>query len=195
MFRRTFALLAASALTASPLVVTVGQSTRASAATASCSSLTKGAIVSDGFKNTISATITSYNYQKPSSNQPNALGTTIDFGPKAVVIACVSPKDIAKLSVTAQGGGKPTMSAQQYMKYLVKQSAGAMKKTPVGGVNDYLDFGNGKEDGVGSLSTAGSIRLDAWVARGYIFLTFSQPASSTPSAALLKLIHSTGSTF
>jgi hypothetical protein len=195
MFRRTFGLLAATALIVSPLIVTVGQSAPASAATATCSSLTKGAIASDGFKNVISPTITSYHYKRLSSNQPNALGTTIDFGPKAVVIACVSPKDISKLSSIAQGGSKPAMSAQQYMKYLVKQSAGAMKKTLVGGVNDYLDFGNGKEDGVGSLSTAGSIRLDAWVARGYIFLTFSQPASSTPSAALLKLIHSTGSTF
>ena len=92
-------------------------------------------------------------------------------------------------------GSKTTMSANAYMAYVVKQAAGAMKKTPVGGVSDYLDFGNGKEDGIGSLSKAGSIRLDAWVAGGYIFLTFSQPASATPTPALLKFIKYTTSNF
>jgi hypothetical protein len=195
MFRRAFALLAASALTVGPLILSVSPSTPAGAATTSCSSITKRAIIAEGFKGAISPTITSYNFKKPSTNQPNALGTTIDFGSKAVVIACVSPTDIAKLSAFAKSGIKPVMTSQQYMNYLVKQSTGAMKKTLVGGVSDYLDFGNGKEDGVGSLSTAGSIRLDSWVAGGYIFLTFSQPATGTPSAALLKLIHQTESTF
>ena len=84
------------------------------------------------------------------------------------------------------------MTATQYLSYMAKQSAGAMKNTPVGGVADYLDLGNGKEDGVGSTLTAGSIRLDAWVAGGkFIILTFSAPASATPSQSLLAFIKST----
>lgn len=106
-------------------------------------------------------------------------------------MGCVSPVDIAKYSVAANGAKKPVMTATQYLAYVVKQSAGAMKKTPVGGVSDYLDFGNGKEDGVGSTSNAGSLRLDAWVAGKYVILTFSAPAVATPPAALLAFIKST----
>jgi hypothetical protein len=83
------------------------------------------------------------------------------------------------------------MTATQYLAYIVKGSAGAMKKTAVGGVSDFLDFGNGKEDGVGSLSTAGSLRLDAWVAGKYVVLTFSAPAAAVPSKSLLAFIKST----
>ena len=123
----------------------------------------------------------------------NSLGTTIDFGKGALVVSCVSPADIAKLSVSAQGAGKPTMTAQQYMDYMVAQSAGAMTATPVGGVTDYLDFGNGKEDGLGSTATATSVRLDAWVANKFIILTFIHPATTTPSSALLNFIKTTHS--
>ena len=70
-----------------------------------------------------------------------------------------------------------------------------MKKTAVSGVSDYLDFGNGKEDGLGSTSTAGSVRLDAWVSGNFIFLTFAAPALQTPSKPLLALIKSTGTMF
>ena len=99
-------------------------------------------------------------------------------------------KDLT-ISVAANGAKKPVMTATQYLAYVVKQSAGAMKKTPVGGVSDYLDFGNGKEDGVGSTAKAGSLRLDAWVAGKYVILTFSAPAVATPPAPLLAFIKST----
>ena len=83
------------------------------------------------------------------------------------------------------------MSSTQYLASVVKDSAGAMKKTPVAGVNDYLDFGNGKEDGIGSTAKVGSLRLDAWVAGKYVILTFSAPAVATPPAALVAFIKST----
>jgi hypothetical protein len=147
--------------------------------------------VADGFTGATTPVITPYNYAKPSANATNALGTTIDFGAKAFVVGCVSPSDIKKLSITAQGSSKPALSATQYMAYMVKQSAGAMIKTPVAGVSDFLDYGNGKEDGLGSTSKAGSVRLDAWVAGGYIFLTFDAPVTSTPPKALLNFIKTT----
>ena len=164
----------------------------AGASSPTCASITKAVVVGDGYTLATGPKITAYNYKTVSANQANALGTTIDFGAKALVVGCVSPADIAKLSVTAQGKSKPAMTATQYLSYMAKQSAGAMKNTPVGGVADYLDLGNGKEDGVGSTLTAGSIRLDAWVAGGkFIILTFSAPASATPSQSLLAFITST----
>ena len=132
---------------------TAGAATTASA----CNKITKAVMVADGCNRAVSPTISSYNCTKPSSNPANALGSTIDFGAKALVVACVSPADIKKLSTSAQGSSKVTMTANQYMAYMVKQSAGAMTKTPVGGASDSLDFGSGKEDGLGSTSTAGSI--------------------------------------
>ena len=143
--------------------------------------------MADGYKLATGPALTPYNFANTSANQANALGTTIDFGAKALVVGCVSPADIAKYS----GSKKPVMTATQYLASVVKASAGAMKKTAVGGVSDYLDFGNGKEDGVGSTSKAGSLRLDAWVAGKYVILTFSAPAVATPPAALLTFIKST----
>ena len=163
----------------------------AQAAGGSCASITKALVVADGYKAATGPTTTPYNFAKPAANQANALGTTIDFGAKALVVGCISPADIAKYSAAANGAMKPVMTATQYLAYVVKQSAGAMKKTPVGGVSDYLDFGNGKEDGVGSTSKAGSLRLDAWVAGKYVILTFSAPAVATPPAPLLAFIKST----
>jgi hypothetical protein len=159
----------------------------AQAATGSCASITKALVVADGYKAATSPKTTPYNFANTAANEANALGTTIDFGAKALVVGCVSPADIAKYS-----GGKK-MTATQYLASVVKDSAGAMKKTPVAGVNDYLDFGNGKEDGVGSTAKAGSLRLDAWVAGKYVILTFSAPAVATPPAALLAFIKSTKS--
>ena len=158
-----------------------------------CGALTKSVVVADGFTNASGPTITKYDYNNLNANAANSLGTTIDFGKGALVVSCVSPADIAKLSVSAQGAGKPTMTAQQYMDYMVAQSAGAMTATPVGGVTDYLDFGNGKEDGLGSTATATSVRLDAWVANKFIILTFIHPATTTPSSALLNFIKTTHS--
>ena len=158
----------------------------AQAATGSCASITKALVVADGYKAATTPKLTPYNFANTSANEANALGTTIDFGAKALVVGCVSPADIAKYSAS-----KKPMTATQYLASVVKQSAGAMKKTVVGGVNDYLDFGNGKEDGVGSTSKAGSLRLDAWVAGKYVILTFSAPAVATPPAALLAFIKST----
>jgi hypothetical protein len=178
-------------LALSLLFVGVSFTSVAQAASGSCASITKALVVADGYKLASGPSKTPYNFSSASANQPNALGTTIDFGAKALVVGCVSPADIAKYSVAANGAKKPVMTATQYLAYVVKQSAGAMKKTPVGGVSDYLDFGNGKEDGVGSTSQAGSLRLDAWVAGKYVILTFSAPAVSTPPAPLLAFIKST----
>ena len=163
----------------------------AQATTGTCSSITKALVIADGYKAATGPASRAYNFKNPSVNQANALGTTIDFGVKALVVGCISPSDIAKYSALANGAKKPIFSATQYLAYIVKQSAGAMKKTQVGGVSDYLDFGNGKEDGVGSLSKAGSLRLDAWVAGNYVILTFSAPAFATPPASLLAFIKST----
>lgn len=170
-------------------LLTVGLSftPAAQAATGSCASITKALVLSDGYKAAVGPMLTPYNFTNASANQANALGTTIDFGAKALVVGCVSPADIAKYS----GSKKPAMTATQYLASVVKQSAGAMKKTAVGGVSDYLDFGNGKEDGIGSTAKVGSLRLDAWVAGKYVILTFSAPAVATPPAALLSFIKST----
>lgn len=182
-------LLATSSFVGAGLTMNAGASTSAP----SCASITKSLVVADGFKGATGPKITKYNYTKVSANPTNALGTTIDFGSKALVVACVSPADLKKLSVIAQGASKPTMTATQYMAYLVKTSAGAMTSTPVGGVTDYLDYGNGKEDGLGSTSKAGSVRLDAWVVGNFDVLTFIAPATSTPSKALLAFITTTKS--
>jgi hypothetical protein len=153
-------------------------------------------MVKEGFTQATGPVVTPYNYANMNKNAANALGTTYDFGANAIVIGCLSPSDIAKLSVQAQGSMKPALSAQQYMNYMVKQSAGAMNKTPVAGVNDYLDFGNGKEDGLGSTMKMGSVRLDAWVAGNYIFLGFSGPVKSPkPSTALVNFIKYTEQNF
>lgn len=183
----------AGLLIAGSLTVGSGLSTSAGAASATglCSSLTKAVVAADGYTGATTPKITSYNYTKISANAANSLGTTIDFGAKALVVSCVSPADIKKLSAIAQGSSKPTMSTAAYMAYLVKQSAGAMKKTPVGGVSDYLDMGSGKEDGLGSTAKAGSVRLDAWIAGNYIILTFTVPATATPTKSLLAFIRST----
>ena len=180
-----------STLSLTLLVAGISFTPAAQAASGSCASITKALVSSDGYKLANAPAVTPYNFKNTSANQANALGTTIDFGVKALVVGCISPADIAKYSIAMNGKMKPVLSASQYMQYIVKQSAGAMKKTLVGGVNDYLDFGNGKEDGVGSLSKAGSLRLDAWVAGKYVILTFSAPAIAKAPAPLLHFISST----
>lgn len=189
--RRTFRALAGCSLLLSG-VSAVSFATAAGASSPSCASITKSLVVADGYSGATGPKVTAYNYAKPNANATNALGTTIDFGAKALVVGCLSPSAIAKLSVAAQGSMKPAMTAQQYMNYMVKQSQGAMSKTLVGGVNDYLDFGSGKEDGLGSTVKDSSVRLDAWIAGKYIFLGFSGPVTSNkPSAALVHFIAST----
>jgi ribosomal protein L30E len=183
----------ASIAAAGTIMLGITTTSQAAAKPQGCASITKAVVVADGFKSATKPKITHYSYSKPASNAANALGTTIDFGPKALVVSCVSPADLKKLSVAAQGKMAPTMSAASYMTYLVNQSAGAMKQTPVGGVSDYLDFGNGKEDGLGSTAKASSVRLDAWVAGNYIILTQTAPVSATPSPALLSFISTTQS--
>jgi len=169
------------------LVAPLAFSTSASAASmsmapATCASITKALMVSEGFTNATGPQVTPYNYADSGMNATNAVGTTIDFGAKAIVIGCVSPSDIAK-------SGSAKQTAQQYMDAMVKDSAGAMIKTPVAGVNDYLDFGNGKQDGLGSTSKMLSVRLDAWVAGKYVFFGFSGPVRSPkPSPALVNFI-------
>ncbi len=179
------------ALSLSLLVAGASFTPTAQAAGGSCALITKALVTSDGYKLAKGPTVTAYNFKNTSVNQANALGSTIDFGVKALVVGCISPTDIAKYSVAMNGKKKPILNAPEYLRYIVKQSAGAMKKTLVGGVNDYLDFGNGKEDGVGSLSKSGSLRLDAWVAGNFVILTFSAPAIAKAPAPLLRFISST----
>ncbi len=188
---RLSSLLAAAIVVAPLSAVSVGVLNAGATSTTSCASITQKVVVADGYKKAAKAKVTPYNYKKLSANAANSLGTTIDFGAKALVVSCVSPSDIKKLSVIAQGSKKPTMTAQQYMNYMVKQSAGAMKKTKVGPVYDYLDFGNGKEDGLGSTSSAGSVRLDAWVAGNYIILTFSAPVVNPAPQQLINFMKTT----
>ena len=178
-------ILCSTLVVGSSAVTTAGATT-----TPSCAGITKALVVSNGYTGATGPVITPYNFAKPSANAMNAIGTTIDFGAKALVVSCVSPSDIAKLSALATPG-KPTMTAAQYMAWMVKDSAGAMKATPVAGVTDYLDFGNGKEDGVGSTMKAGSVRLDAWVAGKFIFLAFSALVTPTVPTPLVNFIHST----
>ena len=189
--RRLITPLISGFILASTLVVGSAAVTSAGAATApSCAGITKALVVSNGYTAATGPVVTPYNYKKESANAANALGTTLDFGAKALVVSCVSPADIAKLSALATPG-KPIMTATQYMAWMVKDSAGAMKATPVAGVTDYLDFGNGKEDGIGSTVKAGSVRLDAWVAGKFIFLAFSAPVTPTVPTPLVNFIHST----
>lgn len=189
--RRTSILSLSTILIAGLVTVSSSFSLAANAAAPSCSAITKSAVITDGYTKATTPVITAYNYTKSSANAANSLGTTIDFGSKALVVACVSPADIKKLSVAVQGASKPSMTATQYMAYMVKQSAGAMTKKSVGGIDDYLDLGNGKEDGLGSTAKAGSLRLDAWVAGQFIVLTFSAPATATVPKALLAFIKTT----
>ena len=173
--------LAIAALIA-PLALSTTASASSMSPAATCASITKSLMVSQGFTSATGPVVTPYNYADGAKNAANAVGTTIDFGSKAIVIGCVSPADIMKSSDTKQ-------TAQQYMDAMVKDSAGAMIKTPVAGVNDYLDFGNGKEDGLGSTSAMRSVRLDAWVAGKYVFFGFSGPVMSPkPSKALTNFI-------
>ena len=177
-FTRTVAIAALIA----PLALSTSASASSMASSATCASITKALVVSQGFTGATAPVVTPFNYVDETKNAANAVGTTIDFGAKALVVGCVSPADIAK-----SGGAK--QSAQQYMDAMVKDSAGAMIKTPVAGVNDYLDFGNGKEDGLGSTSAMRSVRLDAWVAGKYVFFGFSGPVRSPKaSPALVKFI-------
>jgi hypothetical protein len=188
MTRKTSLLLSA-ALTVATLGL--GTATGVSAATPTpvgCAALTKAVLVHDGFTAATGPVVTPYNYKKASANQTNAIGTTIDFGAKAIVISCVSPADIAAVHP------KNTPTATAYMASIVKDSAGAMVKKMVGGVADYLDFGNGKEDGLGSMSKAAGLRLDAWVAGRYLVFADTTPASVVPSKALLNFIATTIST-
>ncbi len=103
--RRTLSALAIACTAAS---LTTGISTTAGAATAhatsaGCNAITKSLAVGDGFAKATGPKVTPYNYSKLSANPANALGTTIDFGAKALVVSYVSPSDLAKLSVMAQG--------------------------------------------------------------------------------------------
>jgi hypothetical protein len=125
--------------------------------------------------------VTPYNDNKVTANAPNSLGETIDFGSKALVVGCATPTDLKALSLVANGAGKPSMTAAQYVQYLVRSSAGAMKRESIGGVLGYVDYGNGKEDGLGSTASAGSVRLDTFAAGHYVINFFSSPI--TPALA------------
>ena len=191
--RRITNLIGSAALLASVCTVAATGSIASAATANKCGQLTLSAIKSYGFTKATGPKITQYNFTKSSANAANALGETIDFGAKALVISCVTPSDIAKLSV--QAGGKKTWTAQQYMNWMVKDSAGAMKATPTAGTTSYLDFGSGKEDGLGSTVKATSVRLDAFVFHNYILMIQTAPVSVKPSAALSAFIKAAGMMF
>ena len=107
-----------------------------------------------------------------------------------MIVGCLDPTHLGA-AWKAQGFSGTATNASAFMSQLVAASAGAMTKTKVGPVWDYLDYGNGSEDGLGSLASARSLRLDAWVTNNkYVLVTFSAPAGS-PSKALLAFIAST----
>ncbi len=191
--RRITNLIGSFALLASVFTVAATGSIASASTTNKCGQLTLSTIKSYGFTKATGPKITQYNFTKSSANAANALGETIDFGARALVISCVTPSDIAKLSV--QAGGKKTWTAQQYMNWMVKDSAGAMKATPTAGTTSYLDFGNGKEDGLGSTVKATSVRLDAFVFHNYILMIQTAPLSVKPSAALSAFIKAAGMMF
>ncbi len=76
------------------------------------------------------------------------------------------------------------MTSTQYLHYLVRTSQGSMKQQPIAQINNYVDFGNGKEDGLGSTASANGVRLDSFVAGRFLVLTQSVPAAATPSKSL-----------
>ena len=184
--RRITTLLGSTALLASIFTVTATGSIASATTANKCGQLTLSAIKSYGFTKATGPKITQYNFKKESANAANALGETIDFGAKALVISCVTPSDIAKLSV--QAGGNKSWTAARYMQWMVKDSAGAMKATPTVNTTSYLDFGSGKEDGLGSTVSSSSVRLDAFVFHKYIIMVQTAPVSVKPSAALTKFI-------
>jgi hypothetical protein len=143
----------------------------------SCQSITQAQAIATGFTGARAPKVSDFNDKKLAANPPNLLGETIDFGAKALVVGCAAPIDLKALSVTANGAGKPVMTAAQYVQYLVRTSAGAMKSETIGGVPGYADYGNGREDGLGSTATAGSVRLDTFVAGNFVINFFSSPVS------------------
>ncbi len=186
---KTRRAIASVLLVASTL--TIAASVGASTAPTGCNALTLALAKADGYSSATGPVVTPYNYKKGAHNAANAIGTTIDFGSKALVVGCLDPANLHNAWTAQQFSGTAT-TATAFMTKLVAAAQGAMTKTTVGPVTDYLDFGNGKEDGVGSLSTAKSLRLDAWVANGkYVIVTFSQPAAAVAPKALLAFMKST----
>jgi hypothetical protein len=148
-----------------PPAPTAGASTTSKSSSPTCQSITRAQVVAAGFAGALTPKVTPYNDNKVTANAPNSLGETIDFGSKALVVGCATPTDLKALSLVANGAGKPSMTAAQYVQYLVRSSAGAMKRESIGGVLGYVDYGNGKEDGLGSTASAGSVRLDTFARR------------------------------
>ncbi len=183
--------LALASLTLVAATGTVISSGAGATTVTGCGLITHSLIKADGFDSSTGPYVTDYNYAHPSKNAANALGQTIDFGTKALVVSCLDPAHLA-VAWKVQGFAGKATNATDFMTKLVAASAGAMTKTKVGPVTDYLDFGNGKEDGLGSLSTAKSLRLDAWVANGkYVILTFMAPAVSKAPTTLINFMNST----
>jgi hypothetical protein len=94
----------------------------------SCQSITRAQVIAAGFSGASAPTVTAFNDKKLTANPPNSLGETIDFGSKALAVGCATPTDLKALSVAANGASKPALTAPQYLQYLAKNSAGAMKR-------------------------------------------------------------------
>jgi len=106
---RRIALSLLSVVALSPLALTVTSSTAQAAMPATCSSITLAQVKADGFTGATGPVVTPYNYANPSKDATNALGTTIDFGAKALVVGCVSPADVTKLAAAAKVKGTATV--------------------------------------------------------------------------------------
>jgi hypothetical protein len=161
-------------------LLTSGVATAASG----CGVLTSALVTSAGYTHALSPVVTPYNYTMTSANETNALGTTYDFGVHATVVSCVAPRDIKKLAKAA----KVKNSAAAYLAWMVKDSNGTMIPTTIGSTKDWVDYGNGKEDGLGSFVSDTSIRLDAFRAGRYIILIQTSPALTAAVPPLQRLV-------
>jgi hypothetical protein len=85
--RRFTTLIGSATLLASSLTVAVTDTVASAATDAKCAQLTLSTIKSYGFTKATGPVITQYNYKTAWANAMNALGETIDFGAKALVVS------------------------------------------------------------------------------------------------------------
>jgi hypothetical protein len=154
MFLRPITSLLTAALLASTVATVTASAAGAAKTPTGCSALTRSLVAADGYSSATGPVVTADNYKNVDANAANAVGTTYDFGAQALIVGCLDPAHLGA-AWKAQGFSGKATNAQGFMDQLVKASSGAMTKTKVGPVTDYLDYGNGngngKEDGLGSL--------------------------------------------
>jgi hypothetical protein len=178
-------LLAGTALVATGFtaVATVGTA-NASGVTSTCRSLTKTIAVLSGYTPT-GPKYTAYNYAAGATNLPHALGTTVDFGPNAVVVSCLAPSDLTKLATKLH---KPAFTPATFLTYLTTTTPSYMSGNILG-YDEYSRMTTGAAAGIGSLAHAAKLRLDAFaVATNYVLIVQSVPGIVTPSYSLKNFI-------